>query len=85
MFLRRLIMKILPINDRIKSLILKDYEPSPPSCLQNFGNAKRLHCETNQQFDSRLRFCDLRYYIIRDCKHFISLITLIRSEKIRNL
>ncbi|GBN49956.1 hypothetical protein AVEN_101376-1 [Araneus ventricosus] len=40
--------------DKIKALIIKEYEPSPFICLNNFKKTKRLPGETHQQFASRL-------------------------------
>ncbi|GFT65302.1 integrase_H2C2 domain-containing protein [Trichonephila clavipes] len=39
-------------NDKIKSIILKEFEPTPQSCLQNFKKATRQNCESHVQFAS---------------------------------
>ncbi|GBO23130.1 Pro-Pol polyprotein, partial [Araneus ventricosus] len=68
--------------DKIKSLIIKEYEPSPFVCLDNFKKTKRLAGETHQQFASRLRSGWLHYCKIRKVNDFDSLVNLIISDKI---
>ncbi|GBN42406.1 hypothetical protein AVEN_69308-1, partial [Araneus ventricosus] len=68
--------------DKIKALIIKEYEPSPFVCLDNFKKTKRLAGETHQQFASRLRSGWLHYCKIRKVNDFDSLVNLIISDKI---
>ncbi|GBO25935.1 hypothetical protein AVEN_231234-1 [Araneus ventricosus] len=50
---------------KVKALILKEFEPTPQTCLENFQKAKRNSGETHIQFVSRLTstweyYCKLR-------------------------
>ncbi|GBN35789.1 hypothetical protein AVEN_79540-1 [Araneus ventricosus] len=50
---------------KVKALILKEFEPTPQACLENFRKAKRNSGETHIQFVSRLTstweyYCKLR-------------------------
>ncbi|GBL96457.1 hypothetical protein AVEN_56471-1, partial [Araneus ventricosus] len=40
--------------EKIKQLVLKEFEPTPQECLNNFKKAQRLPSETYVQFASRL-------------------------------
>ncbi|GBL96883.1 hypothetical protein AVEN_118991-1, partial [Araneus ventricosus] len=49
---------------KVKTLILKEFEPTPQACLENFRNAKRNSGDTHIQFISRLtstwKYCKSR-------------------------
>ncbi|GBO16082.1 hypothetical protein AVEN_15234-1 [Araneus ventricosus] len=63
--------------DKIIALIIKEYEPSPFICLDNFKKTKRLPGETHQQFAFGLRSGWLHYCKIRKVNDFDSLVNLI--------
>ncbi|GFV52089.1 uncharacterized protein TNCV_1324421 [Trichonephila clavipes] len=68
--------------DKIKSIILQEFEPTPQSCLENFKKATRQNCESHVQFASRLT-TNWEYYLkLRDVSNFEVLKQLIVSEKI---
>ncbi|GFX27298.1 uncharacterized protein TNCV_3341101 [Trichonephila clavipes] len=48
--------------DKIKSIILQEFEPTPQSCLENFKKATRQNCESHVQFASRLT-TNWEYYL----------------------
>ncbi|GFS70639.1 DUF5641 domain-containing protein [Trichonephila clavipes] len=56
--------------DKIKSIILQEFEPTPQSCLENFKKATRQNCESHVQFASRLT-TNWEYYLkLRDVSNF---------------
>ncbi|GFT29339.1 DUF1758 domain-containing protein [Trichonephila clavipes] len=68
--------------DKIKSIILQEFEPTPQSCLENFKNATRQNCESHVQFASRLT-TNWEYYLkLRNVSNFEVLKQLIVSDKI---
>ncbi|GFX00195.1 integrase catalytic domain-containing protein [Trichonephila clavipes] len=68
--------------DKIKSIILQEFEPTPQSCLENFKKATRQNCESHVQFASRLT-TNWEYYLkLRNVSNFEVLKQLIVSDKI---
>ncbi|GFX51778.1 DUF1758 domain-containing protein [Trichonephila clavipes] len=68
--------------DKIKSIILQEFEPTPQSCLENFKKATRQNCESHVQFASRLT-TNWEYYLkLRNGSNFEVLKQLIVSDKI---
>ncbi|GFV42688.1 DUF1758 domain-containing protein [Trichonephila clavipes] len=68
--------------DKIKSIILQEFEPTPQSCLENFKKATRQNCESHVQFASRL-ITNWEYYLkLRNVSNFEVLKQLIVSDKI---
>ncbi|GFW76428.1 DUF1758 domain-containing protein [Trichonephila clavipes] len=56
--------------DKIKSIILQQFEPTPQSCLENFKKATRQNCESHVQFASRLT-TNWEYYLkLRNVSNF---------------
>ncbi|GFW29073.1 DUF5641 domain-containing protein [Trichonephila clavipes] len=68
--------------DKIKSIILQEFEPTPQSCLENFKKATRQNCESHIQFASRLTTNWECYLKLRDVSNFEVLKQLIVSDKI---
>ncbi|GFW78970.1 retrovirus-related Pol polyprotein from transposon opus [Trichonephila clavipes] len=52
--------------DKLKSLVLREFEPPPLICLQNFRKAKRMPNETHVQLASRLLINWDQYYNCND-------------------
>ncbi|GFX01589.1 DUF1758 domain-containing protein [Trichonephila clavipes] len=68
--------------DKIKSIILQEFEPTPQSGLENFKKATRQNCESHVQFASRLT-TNWEYYLkLRNVSNFEVLKQLIVSDKI---
>ncbi|GFW55943.1 DUF1758 domain-containing protein [Trichonephila clavipes] len=68
--------------DKIKSITLQEFEPTPQSCLENFKKATRHNCESHVQFASRLT-TNWEYYLkLRNVSNFEVLKQLIVSDKI---
>ncbi|GBN85711.1 hypothetical protein AVEN_22818-1 [Araneus ventricosus] len=67
---------------RIKDTVLREFEPTPLACLQNFQKAKRLQNETHVQFASRLATVWEQYCTLRDVKDLETLKELIVSDKL---
>ncbi|GFX76158.1 DUF1758 domain-containing protein [Trichonephila clavipes] len=68
--------------DKIKSIILQEFEPTPQSCLENFKKATWQNCESHVQFASRLT-TNWEYYLkLRNVSNFEVLKQLIVSDKI---
>ncbi|GFU94513.1 DUF1758 domain-containing protein [Trichonephila clavipes] len=68
--------------DKIKSIILQEFEPTPQSCLEIFKKATRQNCESHVQFASRLT-TNWEYYLkLRDVSNFEVLKQLTVSDKI---
>ncbi|GFY02199.1 DUF1758 domain-containing protein [Trichonephila clavipes] len=68
--------------DKIKSIILQEFEPTPQSCLENFKKATQQNCESHVQFASRLT-TNWEYYLkLRNVSNFEVLKQLIVSDKI---
>ncbi|GFX37845.1 DUF1758 domain-containing protein [Trichonephila clavipes] len=68
--------------DKIKSIILQEFDPTPQSCLENFKKATRQNCESHVQFASRLT-TNWEYYLkLRNVSNFEVLKQLIVSDKI---
>ncbi|GFW43054.1 integrase catalytic domain-containing protein [Trichonephila clavipes] len=56
--------------DKIKSIILQEFESTPQSCLENFKKATRQNCESHVQFASRLT-TNWEYYLkLRNVSNF---------------
>ncbi|GBM76027.1 hypothetical protein AVEN_47005-1, partial [Araneus ventricosus] len=68
--------------EKIKELVLKEFEPTPQECLSNFKKAQRLPSETYVQFASRLCASFDYYCQLRKVTEFKSLCDLIVSDKI---
>lgn len=68
--------------DKIKTLVLKEFEPTPQECLNNFKGAQKLPSENYVQFASRLSASFDYYCQLRKVNDFKSLCELIVSDKI---
>ncbi|GBN86073.1 hypothetical protein AVEN_152426-1 [Araneus ventricosus] len=68
--------------EKIKEIVLKEFEPTPQECLSNFKKAQRLPSETYVQFASRLCASFDYYCQLRKVTDFRSLCDLIVSDKI---
>ncbi|GBO05722.1 hypothetical protein AVEN_229881-1 [Araneus ventricosus] len=68
--------------EKIKQLVLKEFEPTPQECLSNFKKAQRLPSETYVQFASRLCASFDYYCQLRKVTDFRSLCDLIVSDRI---
>ncbi|GBM14415.1 hypothetical protein AVEN_246581-1 [Araneus ventricosus] len=67
---------------KVKALILKEFEPTPQACLENFRKAKRNSGETHIQFVSRLTSTWEYYCKLRKVQDYESLKELIISDKL---
>ncbi|GFX96035.1 DUF1758 domain-containing protein [Trichonephila clavipes] len=67
---------------KIKELILREFEPTPQECLNNFKKARKLPSEIYVQFASRLSATFDYYCQFRKVNEFRSLCELIISDKI---
>ncbi|GFV47822.1 retrovirus-related Pol polyprotein from transposon 17.6 [Trichonephila clavipes] len=67
--------------DLVKSLILKEFQPTAQECLLNFREAKRQADETHVQFATRLSAMFKYYLKIRNVVDFKSLVDLMISDK----
>ncbi|GFS91116.1 retrovirus-related Pol polyprotein from transposon opus [Trichonephila clavipes] len=67
--------------ESLKPVVLKEYEPSPKICLENFRKAKRNSDETFSQFASRLTSMWLYYCKLRGANDFESVNQLIVADK----
>ncbi|GFY02615.1 DUF1758 domain-containing protein [Trichonephila clavipes] len=67
---------------KIKELILREFEPTPQECLNNFKKARKLPSENYVQFASRLSATFDYYCQLRKVNEFRSLRDLIISDKI---
>ncbi|GBM81225.1 hypothetical protein AVEN_236435-1 [Araneus ventricosus] len=67
---------------KVKALILKEFEPTPQACLENFRKAKRNSGETHFQFVSRLTSTWEYYCKLRKVEDYESLKELIISDKL---
>ncbi|GBM95356.1 hypothetical protein AVEN_274867-1 [Araneus ventricosus] len=67
---------------KVKALILKEFEPTPQPCLENFRKAKRNSGETHIQFVSRLTSTWEYYCKLRKVEDYESLKELIISDKL---
>ncbi|GFX23971.1 retrovirus-related Pol polyprotein from transposon opus [Trichonephila clavipes] len=67
--------------ESLKQVVLKEYEPSPKICLENFRKAKRNSDETFSQFASRLTSMWLYYCKLREANDFESVNQLIVADK----
>ncbi|GFU82714.1 uncharacterized protein TNCV_265111, partial [Trichonephila clavipes] len=56
--------------ESLKQVVLKEYEPSPKICLENFRKAKRNSDETFSQFATRLTSMWLYYCKLRGANDF---------------
>ncbi|GFX80515.1 hypothetical protein TNCV_5115161 [Trichonephila clavipes] len=68
--------------NKLKSLVLREFEPTPLICLQNFQKAKRMPNETHVQLASRLLMNWDQYCNLRNVNDFNSLKELIVSDKL---
>ncbi|GFU93956.1 retrovirus-related Pol polyprotein from transposon opus [Trichonephila clavipes] len=67
--------------ESLKQVVLKEYEPSPKICLENFRKAKRNSDESFSQFASRLTSMWLYYCKLREANDFESVNQLIVADK----
>ncbi|GFY30485.1 transposon Tf2-6 polyprotein [Trichonephila clavipes] len=67
--------------DLVKSLILREFQPTAQECLLNFREAKRQADETHVQFATRLSAMFKYYLKIRNVVDFKSLVDLMISDK----
>ncbi|GFU76444.1 uncharacterized protein TNCV_1337121 [Trichonephila clavipes] len=67
--------------ESLKQVVLKEYEPSPKICLENFRKAERNSDETFSQFASRLTSMWLYYCKLRGANDFESVNQLIVADK----
>ncbi|GFX42106.1 retrovirus-related Pol polyprotein from transposon 297 [Trichonephila clavipes] len=67
--------------DLVKSLILREFQPTAQECLLNFRKAKRQADETHVQFATRLSAMFKYYLKIRNVVDFKSLVYLMISDK----
>ncbi|GFY15972.1 retrovirus-related Pol polyprotein from transposon opus [Trichonephila clavipes] len=67
--------------ESLKQVVLKEYEPSPKKCLENFRKAKRNSDETFSQFASRLTSMWLYYCKLRGANDFELVNQLIVADK----
>ncbi|GFW02264.1 integrase catalytic domain-containing protein [Trichonephila clavipes] len=67
--------------DLVKSLILREFQPTAQECLLNFRKAKRQADETHVQFAKRLSAMFKYYLKIRNVVDFKSLVDLMISDK----
>ncbi|GFW65580.1 transposon Ty3-I Gag-Pol polyprotein [Trichonephila clavipes] len=68
--------------DKLKSLVLREFEPTPLICLQNFQKAKRMPNEAHVQLASRLLTNWDQYCNLRNVNDFNSLKELIVSDNL---
>ncbi|GFX02709.1 transposon Ty3-I Gag-Pol polyprotein [Trichonephila clavipes] len=68
--------------NKFKSSVLREFEPTPLICLQNFQKAKRMPNETHVQLASRLLTNWDQYCNLRNVNDFNSLKDLIVSYKL---
>ncbi|GFU85388.1 transposon Ty3-I Gag-Pol polyprotein [Trichonephila clavipes] len=68
--------------NKLKSLVLREFEPTPLICLQNIQKAKRMPNETHVQLASRLLTNWDQYCNLRNVNDFNSLKELIVSDKL---
>jgi transposase InsO family protein len=68
--------------EAVKKLVLREYEPLPKTCLENFKKAKRYSDENFAQYASRLTASWEYYCQLRGAKDFETVNKLIVSDKI---
>ncbi|GFU97698.1 transposon Ty3-I Gag-Pol polyprotein [Trichonephila clavipes] len=68
--------------NKLKGLVLREFEPTPLICLQNFQKAKRMPNETHVQLASHLLTNWDQYCNLRNVNDFNSLKELIVSDKL---
>ncbi|KFM77752.1 hypothetical protein X975_01402, partial [Stegodyphus mimosarum] len=68
--------------DKLKTIVLKEFQPTPQECLNSFQTAQKLHSESYVQFASRLSATFEYYCQLRKVSDFKSLCELIVSDKI---
>lgn len=68
--------------ERLKLLVLKELQPTPQECLNNFRRSQKLPSETYVQFASRLNASFEYYCELRKTSDFKTLCKLIVSDKI---
>nr|XP_042908431.1 uncharacterized protein LOC122271416 [Parasteatoda tepidariorum] len=69
---------------KVKNIILKEFQPTPEVCLENFLSAERLRNENHMQFASRIRANWDFYCQLRKVSNFEMLNELIVSDRILN-
>lgn len=67
--------------ESVKQLVLKEYEPSPKWCLENFRRARHNPDKTFSQFASRLTSIWSYYCKLRKVNHFESANQLAVADK----
>lgn len=70
--------------EKLKEVILKQYQPTPRDCYLNFNKLQKLPSETYVQFASKLSAMYEYYLQIRGVSDFQSLCELIISDRIFN-
>lgn len=68
--------------DKLKAIVLKEFQPTPNECLNHFRKAQKLPNESYVQFASRLSATFEYYCKLREVNDFKSLCELIVSDKI---
>lgn len=68
--------------EKVKLLVLREYEPTPQACLEQFRKATRQQNETWVQFASRLKTSWDYYLKLRKVSDFETLNQLIFADKI---
>lgn len=68
--------------DKLKTIVLKEFQPTPRECINNFRNAQKLSSENYVQFSSRLSAMFDYYCQLRKVNDFKSLCELIVSDRI---
>lgn len=68
--------------DKVKKIVLREFEPTPQSCLERFRKTTKQANETHVQFSSRL-ISSFDYYLkLREVSSFEKLKELIVSDKL---
>lgn len=68
--------------DKVKKIILREFQPTPQSCLEQFRKTTRQANETHVQFASRLTTSFDYYLKLREVSNFEKLKQLIVSDKL---
>ena len=70
--------------DKLKHLILKEFQSTPQECYNNFSRAQKLSSESYVQFASTLSVIFEYYYQLHNVNDFKSVCELIASDKMIN-
>lgn len=68
--------------EKVKNIILREFQPTATDCLLNFRRAQRLPNESHVQFSSRLTTAFEYYCRLRNVKDFESVCELMISDKL---